>query len=113
MRTSLGMMALGVMAECYSRGLRVPDDISIIGFDDIAFASLNHPALTTVRLPRTDLGRKAVEALMTTIEHPEQLGVEINIPTYLLLRDSTAPVRETARSSEDNQQVDTYDSAVA
>jgi len=86
------MMALGVMAECYTRGLRVPDDISVIGFDDIAFASLNHPALTTVRLPRTKLGRKVVEALLAMIEHPERLGVEVNIPTHLLLRDSTAPV---------------------
>ncbi|HEX8887667.1 MAG TPA: LacI family DNA-binding transcriptional regulator [Pyrinomonadaceae bacterium] len=106
------MMALGVMAECSARGLRVPDHISVIGFDDIAFAALNNPALTTVRLPRGDLGRKAIEALMATIEHPEQLGVEINIPTYLLLRDSTAPVRETARRSEDNQEVGNYDNAV-
>jgi DNA-binding LacI/PurR family transcriptional regulator len=100
------MMALGVMEECRARGLHVPEDISIIGFDDIAFASLINPPLTTVCLPRIDLGQKAVEALMATIEHPEQQGVEISIQTYLVLRDSTAPVRETKLSNEGSQQKD-------
>ncbi|HEX8708951.1 MAG TPA: LacI family DNA-binding transcriptional regulator [Pyrinomonadaceae bacterium] len=88
------MMALGVMQECQERGLSVPDDISIVGFDDIAFAALSNPPLTTVCLPRVELGRKVVEALMAIIEHTDQQGVEINIPTHLVLRDSTAPARE-------------------
>ena len=85
------MMALGAMVEFQSAGLDVPRDVSVVGFDDIAFASLAVPHLTTVCLPRVDLGRRAVEALMTTIENPEQPGVEINIPTYLIMRGSTAP----------------------
>lgn len=96
------MMALGVIEECHTRGLQVPGDISIVGFDDIAFASLSNPPLTTVCLPRVELGRKAVEALMATIEHPDSQGVEINIPTYLVLRDSTAPLKKTALQSEDD-----------
>jgi LacI family transcriptional regulator len=88
------MMALGLMKEFHERGLHVPDDISIVGFDDIAFAELSNPPLTTVCLPRVELGRKAVEALMATIEHPESRGVEINVATYLILRDSTAPPKE-------------------
>jgi DNA-binding LacI/PurR family transcriptional regulator len=87
------MMALGAMQELRAAGLRIPQDISIVGFDDIAFASLTDPPLTTICLPRMELGRRAVEALMTTIEHPDRQGVEIHIPTYLIMRGSTAPAR--------------------
>jgi LacI family transcriptional regulator len=87
------MMALGAMREFRAAGLNIPRDISVVGFDDIAFAALADPPLTTVCLPRMELGRRAVEALMTTIEHPERQGVEIRIPTYLIVRGSTAPAR--------------------
>ena len=91
------MMALGAMQEFKANGLTIPQDISIVGFDDIAFASMSEPALTTVCSPRVEIGRRAVEALMTTIKHPNQLGVEIRIPTYLITRKSTAPPRKEAR----------------
>ena len=87
------MMALGAVAELRAAGLHIPRDVSVVGFDDIAFTALAEPQLTTVCLPRAELGRRAVEALMTTLEHPDQLGVEINIPTYLVIRGSTAPAR--------------------
>jgi LacI family transcriptional regulator len=106
------MMALGVIQEFHERGLSVPEDISIVGFDDIAFASLSNPSLTTVCLPRVELGRKAVEALIATVEHPDQQGVEINIPTYLVLRDSTAPPRDSARQAEISQRRNNHESAV-
>jgi LacI family repressor for deo operon, udp, cdd, tsx, nupC, and nupG len=93
------LTALGAMQEFRVAGLKIPQDISIVGFDDIAFASLTDPPLTTVCLPRTELGRRAVEALMTTIEHPDRQGVEIHIPTYLVMRGSTAP----ARAGQDGQ----------
>lgn len=97
------LTALGAMQEFRVAGLKIPQDISIVGFDDIAFASLTDPPLTTVCLPRTELGRRAVEALMTTIEHPDRQGVEIHIPTYLVMRGSTAPAsqaRQKARGSK-------------
>jgi LacI family repressor for deo operon, udp, cdd, tsx, nupC, and nupG len=93
------LTALGAMQEFRAAGLKIPHDISIIGFDDIAFASLTDPPLTTICLPRTELGRRAVEALMTTIEHPDRQGVEIQIPTYLVLRGSTAPALPTPAGS--------------
>lgn len=89
------MMALGAMQEFKASGLRIPQDISIVGFDDIAFASLCEPPLTTVCSPRVEIGRRAIEALTTLIENPNQGGVEINIPTYLITRKSTAPPRKT------------------
>jgi LacI family transcriptional regulator len=88
------MMALGAMAAFRAAGLQIPRDVSIVGFDDIAFARLCEPQLTTVCVPRPELGRHAVEALMTAIERPDQHGVEINIPTYLVTRGSTAVARK-------------------
>jgi len=86
------LMALGAMQEFRAAGLEIPTDISVVGFDDIAFASLAN--LTTVCLPRSVLGSSAVEALMLTVEHPDQEGVELHVPTYLIMRGSTAPVRD-------------------
>jgi DNA-binding LacI/PurR family transcriptional regulator len=87
------MMALGVMQECRARGLRIPLDLSVIGFDDIAFAELTDPPLTTVALSRTELGQRAVEALMTTIEGTNRCGLEMHIQTRLVIRGSTAKAR--------------------
>lgn len=87
------LMALGAMQEFKAAGLHVPQDISIVGFDDISFASLSEPALTTVCSPRVEIGRRAFEALMLTVDRPHQPGIEIRIPTYLIKRDSTAPPR--------------------
>jgi DNA-binding LacI/PurR family transcriptional regulator len=95
------MMALGVMEEFHERKVHVPDDISIIGFDDIAFAALSSPPLTTICLPRAELGREAVDALLAAIEHPDQQGVELKISTHLVLRDSTAPPAEVNRQRND------------
>lgn len=88
------MMALGAMQELKANGIKIPQDISVIGFDDIAFASLSEPALTTVCSPRVEIGRRAIEALLTTIKIPNQQGIEIKIPTYLIVRESTAPPRK-------------------
>jgi DNA-binding LacI/PurR family transcriptional regulator len=85
------LMALGAMQEFKAAGLHIPRDISVIGFDDISFATLAEPALTTVCSPRVEIGRRAFEALMLTVDKPHQLGVEIRIPTYLIKRASTAP----------------------
>lgn len=87
------LMALGAIQEFKAAGLRIPEDISIVGFDDIAFASLADPALTTVCSPRMEIGRRAFEALALTMEKPRQQGIEIRIPTHLVERKSTAPPR--------------------
>ncbi|MEP7074540.1 MAG: LacI family DNA-binding transcriptional regulator [Acidobacteriota bacterium] len=87
------LMALGAMQEFKAAGLHVPQDISIVGFDDISFASLSEPPLTTVCSPRVEIGRRAFEALMLTVDKPHQLGIEVRVPTYLINRESTAPPR--------------------
>ncbi len=87
------LMAFGAISEFRRAGLNVPLDVSVIGFDDIAFSSLIEPALTTVNLPLAELGRLAVEALLTTLSNPTQHGIELPIPTHLVIRNSTAAVR--------------------
>ncbi len=87
------LMAFGAISELRRAGLNVPRDISVVGFDDIAFSSLIEPALTTVNLPLGELGRLAVEALMTTLSSPTQHGIELPIPTRLVVRNSTAAAR--------------------
>jgi LacI family transcriptional regulator len=88
------MMALGAMREFRKAGLSIPGDISVVGFDDIAFAALSEPPLTTVCSPRVEIGRRVVETLVAMIEQPDKQGVELRIPTYLITRDSTAPPRK-------------------
>ncbi|MBA2735390.1 MAG: LacI family DNA-binding transcriptional regulator [Pyrinomonadaceae bacterium] len=87
------LMAFGAISEFRRAGLNVPRDISVVGFDDIAFSSLIEPALTTVNLPLCELGRLAVEALLTTLSSPTQHGIELLIPTRLIVRNSTAAAR--------------------
>jgi DNA-binding LacI/PurR family transcriptional regulator len=89
------MMALGAVQEFKTAGLSIPRDISVVGFDDIAFAALADPPLTTVYSPRAEMGTRAIEALMNTIEKKSQHGVEICMPTYLKIRNSTAEPRRS------------------
>jgi LacI family transcriptional regulator len=87
------LMAFGAISEFHRAGLNVPRDISVVGFDDIAFSSLIEPALTTVNLPLGELGKLAVEALLTTLSSRTQHGVELPIATQLIVRNSTAAAR--------------------
>jgi LacI family transcriptional regulator len=101
------MMALGLMQEFRECGVEVPRDVSVVGFDDIAFARLAAPPLTTVSLPREELGRRAVEALIASLEHSEHRGTDIHIATHLVARLSTgrAPARlaESGRMNADTK----------
>lgn len=79
-------MALGMMRAFAERGIRVPDDISIIGFDDHEFAAQFNPPLTTVRQDFAALGRLCLSSL----RNPEPDALRTISPT-LVLRESTAP----------------------
>ena len=87
-------MAMGVMDAVRSRGLRIPEDISIIGFDDVPQAALVRPALTTVRQPLEQMGRVATQMLLGRLKNPEQEINRIELPTELIIRGSTSsPIR--------------------
>jgi DNA-binding LacI/PurR family transcriptional regulator len=87
------MTAIGVLRAAYHDGLRVPQDLSVIGLDDIDFAEFTLPPLTTIRLSRTELARAAFEALRQQAEEPgrAQRTREFLVSTSLVVRESTAP----------------------
>ena len=86
------LRALGVVAAASELGLRIPEDISVIGFDDIAPAGIAHPPLTTIRNPVYELGREAVFLLKALIASPtSDLRIRSLVPT-LVIRESCGPV---------------------
>lgn len=83
-------MALGILRALTEQGLRVPGDISLVGFDDIDFCQYVTPPLTTVRLDRAAMGRGAVQRLVAMVEGTEEVS-PLNVPTQLVVRQSTGP----------------------
>lgn len=86
------LIAQGVYAECAKRGLSIPEDISIVGFDDLPVASAMFPALTTIRQDRNELGRGAFATLNSLIHHIS-ISQTLMRP-QLIQRESTCRVRE-------------------
>ncbi len=94
------MTAIGVLRAVYMAGLRVPEDLSVIGLDDIDFAEFTLPPLTTIRLSRVELARAAFDALLFQAENsanpaaPSAIQREFLVSTTLVVRGSTAPPAE-------------------
>jgi len=90
------MIALGAMQALQNHGYRIPEDISIIGFDDITFSKVFSPGLTTVRVHTKELGKLAVRRLIELIKKPQRIKVCTQLCTDLVLRGSVA-----ARNAEE------------
>jgi len=90
------VMAMGVMDAIRERGLRIPEDVSILGFDDIPQAAMVRPALTTVRQPLDEMGRLATQMLIDQLKNPEKEIGRVELPTELIVRDSTYPPKDKA-----------------
>jgi DNA-binding LacI/PurR family transcriptional regulator len=86
------LSAIGALGVIHNAGLRVPDDISLIGFDDIAFAHWTQPPLTTVILSRTQLAVTAFAALEALIRKEDGSQTDYTIPTHLVMRKSTRAI---------------------
>ena len=83
-------IAIGVLHAARLRGLHVPDDVSVVGFDDIEPSILVAPALTTVRQPLSEIGRTAVGVLVRLLERRTgEAAPRIELPTRLVVREST------------------------
>lgn len=82
------MMAFGVMDAVRDLGLKIPGDISVIGFDDIFQSSQTMPGLTTVHQPLEQMGREATRMLMEMMSEREIKSGKVDLPTHLVLRDS-------------------------
>jgi LacI family transcriptional regulator len=87
------LIAMGAMSALEQAGVDVPDDVSVIGIDDISFAFLARPPLTTINVPRERLGRVAFEALDKMLRLKRRGGAEYYLETSLVVRKSTAPAR--------------------
>jgi DNA-binding LacI/PurR family transcriptional regulator len=87
------MTALGALRQLHLRKMRVPEDVSVVGFDDLFIASYTQPPLTTVRQPRRLMGRLAMESLLKLISG-EDSSSAIYVPAELIVRESTAPPPE-------------------
>jgi LacI family transcriptional regulator len=85
------LSALGAMEAAREANIRIPDDLSIVGFDDIPQSSIVFPKLTTVQQPLQEMGRVATKLLLDQIENPTQLPRRITLVTQLIIRDSCAP----------------------
>ncbi len=85
------MMAVGALRELRERGLRVPDDISVTGFDNVKLSEFAYPALTTVHIPRDRIGRIICDRLIPTDEKSAIADREIVIDPEFMLRESTGP----------------------
>ncbi|MFW8657414.1 substrate-binding domain-containing protein, partial [Klebsiella pneumoniae] len=81
-------LAQGAIMEAESRGLRVPQDLAVIGFGDLDFAASNRPAITTVSVDRHAIGERAATLLADRIEGGEESGVIIDIGFQLVARES-------------------------
>ena len=86
-------LAIGVIRAARARGLRVPEDVSVVGFDDVELATIVTPALTTVRQPLAEMGRTAVSLLMRLLERKRFETLHVDLATRLVVRESTAPPR--------------------
>jgi LacI family transcriptional regulator len=83
-------IAIGAMAAIRAAGLNVPDDISVVGFDDLQFAAFSNPALTTVRVPGSELGEHAARAAIELLSG-KSVGIKRRVvPLELVVRESSA-----------------------
>jgi LacI family transcriptional regulator len=83
------LMTLGALATIHQRGLRVPHDVAIVGFDDLPWAEALDPPLTVVRQPAYEVGRQAMDMLLKRIMAPERPPVTVRLLPELVVRRST------------------------
>lgn len=85
------MQALGVLRAAHRLGLRVPEDLSVVGYDDLPLASWVGPPLTTVRQPLAEMGAAATRILLDIARGPSPKVSRLNLSTELVIRESTSP----------------------
>ena len=100
------LLALGLMAALRGLGVRVPDDVGLVGFDGIPFAAISNPGLTTVAVPSAEMGRAAAASLIRAV-HEGELPDGVMLPVELVVRESTrgASARSTSARSASAQRV--------
>ena len=108
MRLALAAAMLLAMAGCrgrptqvavvvHSQGLRIPDDLSVVGFDELPVSRWASPPLTTVRQPLTEMGSAAAQMLGELIDGESLRTNRVELSTELYVRESTAPLKEPGK----------------
>ena len=89
--------AIGAIRALRDANLRVPEDVSVIGFDDIQMAAYHNPRLTTIRQPLHDMGETAARILLQRLQGFKDYPQEFAVPPELIIRETTAPPNGRAR----------------
>ena len=84
--------AIGAIRALQDAKLRVPEDVSVMGFDDIRAAAFNNPSLTTIRQPLEEMGRMAARILLSRLRNTDEYGDEVAMDGELIVRESTRPL---------------------
>jgi DNA-binding LacI/PurR family transcriptional regulator len=87
------LAAIGALRALQEAGYRIPNDVSIIGYDDLSLAAFLSPPLTTIRIERQELGARAVRGLIERAANPSQTPIRVELATRLIERQSVAAVR--------------------
>ncbi len=87
------IMAAGVIDAVHDLGLKVPEDVSVLGYDDRDMARFLRPALTTVRLPMAEIGSTAAKMLIDCLEHGDSLMDSVYVPCQLIVRESCGTIK--------------------
>lgn len=98
------LMALGIIDRLRQRGISVPDDMSVIGFDDVPVASLVSPALTTIQIPLAGLGRRGVDLMVERLEGAVDVTTRSEVPVELIIRNSSSVPAAVPAAGTRNQQ---------
>ena len=96
------LAAIGALRACKELGRNVPDDLAIVGFDDIFVASLVSPALTTVHVPRYELGQRAMQLLLQVIGSDGKLNQQVDVSLRMVIRESCGAQRGGLRPRSEN-----------
>src|SRR5690625_7249145 len=92
-------MAIGAMQTLKSQGFRVPEDVSVTGFDDIPYARYCDPDLTTIAQPAEEMGKMAMDMLIRVINNEPLTQNQFVLPSEFIIRKSTAPLKPDASIS--------------
>jgi LacI family transcriptional regulator len=97
--TANDLTAIGALRKAHESGLRIPDDISVAGCDDIEMSDIVYPPLTTLRISRRQYAQTLLDALQTCAEDLSQSGKVYSLPMKLVVRQSTGPAPKQGRRS--------------
>ncbi len=91
------IIALGAMKALWECNIRIPDDVSVIGFDDLSYSSISMPPLTTVRVPKQAIGREAVRRLKHMVQDGDNFKLKIQVCTDFIERSSVRDLNENPK----------------